>query len=123
MGNLRSFGLRERARTPSESCCASSLLVMEQCLGGRGFGRLLGVLGGALFLQGLAGLFGHRLPRRFVSHAGPLIMGAWLVPIPRLYSLLPGGRVRTILTYATTFLAKWCSFNRHTKQGLAVSEE
>jgi hypothetical protein len=29
MANLRSFALRERAGTPSESCCASALLIME----------------------------------------------------------------------------------------------
>jgi hypothetical protein len=32
MGNLRSFGLRERASTPNESCCASALLVIDMPL-------------------------------------------------------------------------------------------
>src|SRR4030081_771512 len=80
IGNLRSFGLCERARTPNESCLLSALLVMEQSLGGRGLGRRLGVLGGALLLERFSGLLGHGLSRRLIRHRGPLDRGGLVGP-------------------------------------------
>src|SRR3981189_2286128 len=75
------YGVKAFRLSQGESRCASALLVVKQCLGGRDFGRRLGVLGGALFLQRLSGLLRHRLSRRLISHRRPLGRGAWLVPI------------------------------------------
>ena len=67
---------------------------MEQSLGGGGLCRCLGVLGGALLLQGLSGLLGHGLSRRFIRHRWPLDRGGLVGPdhltLPRCG--LPGRR-------------------------------
>src|SRR4051812_12674860 len=82
---------------PSESCCLSVLLVMEQSIGLRGAGRCLRMLYGALLFQRLSGLLAHGLPRGLVRHREPLIMGALVGPdIP---TLRPFPCRHTVLTH------------------------
>ena len=59
---------------------------MQQSLGLRGLVGLAALRGSFLF-QGLTRLLGHSLPRRFIRHYGPLILGACIGP--DFGSLLP----------------------------------
>lgn len=59
---------------------------MQQSLGLRGLVGLAALRGSFLF-QGLTRLLGHSLPRRFIRHCGPLILGACIGP--DFGSLLP----------------------------------
>ena len=73
--------LRERARAPSERCCALHFRT-EQCLGGRGFGRRLRVLGDARSLSGISRTSWSWSAEETYQTSPASIMGAWLVPIP-----------------------------------------